>query len=323
MKPRMKPRMKSRWGLAVAALALASGASLLTPVLPVAAADPIGDCTTTVGTIVAVDFAHWGGPLVRGCGVDQPTGFALLHAAGFSTAGDNHDGPAYVCRMGNEAFQSGAQYPTVAQDRCIVTPPVTAYWSYWLAPAGQSSWSYSSRGATTDVPRPGEVELWTFGDTDVTGSTGSGVPTFNPDSLRARNPAPTAGTVPDRAPTTRPSATPTSGVTVSPGAVGGPSSTTPPAQADVGVTTTGPSRPLAGAAPHSNGSTTVAGTSTSVAAPTPTTRPGPPTRIVDALPAVNQRASSGSIVPLLVAVVLIAVLAAVATGTLWRRRQQE
>jgi hypothetical protein len=120
-----------------------------------ASADPIGNCTTTSGTIIAVDFGHWGGPIVRGCGVDQPSGYSLLHAAGFNTAGDNHDGPGYICRIGNQAFGAGTQYPTTAQDACIVTPPSTAYWSYWYALSGRSTWTYSSLGAQGSHPQPG------------------------------------------------------------------------------------------------------------------------------------------------------------------------
>ncbi len=175
-------------------LALLAG-FIITPFgSPTATADPIGNCTTTTGTIVAVDFAHWGGPIVRGCGVNSATGYALLQAAGFTTAGDRHDGAGFICRLGNGAFNGGAQYPTAAQDACIVTPPATAYWSYWLAPAGQNTWSYSPRGAATEVPKPGEVEAWVFGATNTAGTSGG--PTFSPASVRAQYTAPPATSAP-------------------------------------------------------------------------------------------------------------------------------
>ena len=103
----------------MATAGLVFGLGLVVMPMPVTAAhaDPIGNCTTTAGTIVAVDFSHWGGPIVRGCGVNSPSGYALLHAAGFSTAGDTHDGPAFICRIGNEAFEHGTQYPTPAAGR--------------------------------------------------------------------------------------------------------------------------------------------------------------------------------------------------------------
>jgi len=320
----------------VAALALvAATAGVVAPaaVTP-AAADPIGSCTTTTGSIVAVDFAHWGGPVVRGCGVGQPSGYALLHGAGFSTAGDNHDGPGYICRIGNRAFAAGTQYPTPAQDPCIVTPPSTAYWSYWLAPAGQNTWTYSSAGAMGHVPQAGEVELWMFGGTDLGGTAGSGVPSFGPDSVRAHNTSP-AGNPAAGTPTTR-SAPP---VTIArenpPTSVafgGGPAATAPTSgtgpgpDASRGVTsgtgTTDPGR--AGPTTTRPGGSKVASVSArragagSVRASESTVP-----KLVDALPAVTGHPSTGSIAPLLIGLGLAAVLAAGAGVTLWRRRQPE
>jgi hypothetical protein len=175
--------------LALAAVALVLFGVRLVPVTPAGAAS-LSDCTAHKGTVVAVDFAHWGGPIVRGCGIDQPSGYVLLHAAGFTTAGDAHDGAAFVCRIGNRAFHGGTMYPTPSADPCIATPSPSAYWSYWLAPAGQNTWTYSPVGPMGDVPKPGEVELYMFGSTNVGGTRGSGVPKFPPSSLRAGNGAP-------------------------------------------------------------------------------------------------------------------------------------
>ncbi len=166
---------------------------------PVGAA-PLSDCTADRGAIVAVDFAHWGGPIVRGCGIKQPSGYALLRAAGFTTAGDEYDGPAFICRIGNQAFHDGSMYPTPSEDPCIQTPPASAYWSYWLAPAGQNRWTYSPLGPTGDVPAPGEVELWIFGATSIGASSGSGVPSFSPSRLRAANATATTRTSTTTAP---------------------------------------------------------------------------------------------------------------------------
>jgi hypothetical protein len=180
----------------VAAIAAAATATLAAAAVatPNASAASIGQCTTHSGTIVAVDFQHWGGPIVRGCGVGQRSDYNLLHTAGFTTAGDQHDGPAFICRLGNSAFHGGRQYPTPAHDDCVLTAPGSAYWSYWLAPAGQNTWSYSQLGAMSEVPKPGEVELWTFGATNVAGTRGSGVPSSSPDALRAHNARPTSET---------------------------------------------------------------------------------------------------------------------------------
>jgi hypothetical protein len=162
----------------------ASTAGVITMSAGAAGAAPLSDCTAHHGTIVAVEFAHWDGPIVRGCGIDQRSGYNLIHAAGFTTAGDEHDGPAFICRLGDSAFHHGTQYPTPGEDACVQTPPASAYWSYWLAPPGQNRWTYSPRGAMSDVPKPGEVELWTFGGTDITGAVGAGVPAVTPDRLR-------------------------------------------------------------------------------------------------------------------------------------------
>ncbi|MDT4949224.1 MAG: hypothetical protein QOJ37_1819, partial [Pseudonocardiales bacterium] len=60
-----------------------------------AAAAPIGQCTISTGTIIAVDFrAFPHGPIVRGCGTNPSTGTGALRDAGFGTTGTKHDGPA-------------------------------------------------------------------------------------------------------------------------------------------------------------------------------------------------------------------------------------
>jgi hypothetical protein len=310
---------------ALFAALLAAAATLLVPsaVAP-AGADPIGNCTTTVGAVVAVDFSHWGGPTVRGCGVNPPSGYALLHAAGFSTAGDSHDGPAFICRLGNQAFDAGRQYPTPDHDACVLTPPASAYWSYWVAPAGQSTWSYSSGGAMSHAPKPGEVDLWVFGGTDIGGTTGSGVPRFGPDSVRAHNVAPTGGSNVGSVPTTRANAAPTMPNPSTPmSTLSSTPSSTPVVVSGTTVPTPMSTRPT-GAKPAKIGATRSSTTterkgSTSDAAPADSSSP----QFVDALPAVHTHTSSGSIVPLLVAGALVIALAGGAAGALRRRRQTE
>ncbi|WP_375489337.1 prenyltransferase/squalene oxidase repeat-containing protein [uncultured Jatrophihabitans sp.] len=150
----------------------------------------LGSCTTTKGALVAVDFAHWSGPAVRGCDPAPTTGIKLLTTAGFTTAGDQHDGPQFICRIGHPLYNKGTQYPTPAQDPCVVTPPASAYWSFWLAPKGSNTWSYSQYGAYADKPTNGEVEAWTFGGTDIAGTHGQ--PAFAPNDVRAGLPTGTA-----------------------------------------------------------------------------------------------------------------------------------
>lgn len=160
-------------------------------VAPTADAVPISRCTASVGTVVAVDFARWGGPVVRGCDTSRPkTGAQLLTNAGFRMTGTQHDGPAFVCRIGNAAYDSGTRYPTAADDPCVLTPPATAYWSYWIAAPGANRWTYSNWGAYApqSEPEAGGVELWIFGGTRTEGSDAmpiSGFPVCSPNSLRS------------------------------------------------------------------------------------------------------------------------------------------
>src|SRR5262249_55058961 len=149
--------------------------------------------------------AHWGGPLLRACGSTPTTGYQLLNQGGWHTTGDSHDGPGFVCRIGYAGYHGGTSYPTPSDEACILTPPTSAYWSYLHAAPGQHTWSYSQLGAMSYHPQPGGVDLWIFGGTDVGGGSGSGVPTFSPDSVRARNTTAGGGS------TTLPPAVPTRG----------------------------------------------------------------------------------------------------------------
>jgi hypothetical protein len=180
--------------LAVAGLLAGAGPAAAT-------AEPIGDCTTTSGVILAVDFAHWGGPLLRACGTTPTTGYQLLNEGGWSTQVVIRE-PGFICRIAYAGYQGGTAYPTPSQDPCIVTPPASAYWSYWHADPGQNTWSYSQLGATSYKPEPGSVDLWTFGATNIAGTTGSGVPAFSPNMIRALNTQPVGSAGPSAAAST-------------------------------------------------------------------------------------------------------------------------
>ncbi|MFJ4793861.1 hypothetical protein [Kitasatospora purpeofusca] len=155
---------------------------------------PIEECTTTSGVVLAVDFSKWGGPLLRSCGTTPTTGYVLLNQGGWKTTGTGHDGPAFICRIGYSGFQGGKQFPTPDQEKCVLTPPATAYWSYWHADPGQNDWSYSQLGAMSYQPKPGSVDLWIFGGTNIEGTEGR--PSVSPDTLRAHNTTPGGGTTP-------------------------------------------------------------------------------------------------------------------------------
>ncbi|MFJ9526678.1 prenyltransferase/squalene oxidase repeat-containing protein [Streptomyces cyaneofuscatus] len=179
-----------------AAVTFAASVAFVTGAAP-AAADPIEKCTSTVGAIVAVDFGPFGGGVVRGCDTTPTTGYELLRDGGFTTEGTQHDGPGFICRIGNSAFNAGKQYPTPAKEACVLTPQANAYWSYWIASPGQASWSYSPLGAMSRTPKAGDVDAWVFGATSVGGATGR--PTFTPDDVRAKG-----GTDPTETPTDGP-----------------------------------------------------------------------------------------------------------------------
>ncbi|MEW1612974.1 prenyltransferase/squalene oxidase repeat-containing protein [Streptomyces sp. NPDC088744] len=163
-------------------MTFAASVAFVTGAAP-AAADPLDQCTATRGAVVAVDFGPFGGGVVRGCDTTPTTGYELLRDGGFTTEGTQHDGPAFICRIGNGAFNSGTRYPTPRTEKCVLTPQATAYWSYWIASPGQANWSYSSLGAMSRTPEAGDVDAWVFGGTDIGGSTGR--PAFTPDDVRA------------------------------------------------------------------------------------------------------------------------------------------
>jgi hypothetical protein len=166
-------------GFAVAAMAAASAGPAA------AAARPLGDCTATTGVILAVDFGHWGGPVLRSCGTTPTTAYALLNQGGWRTTGTLHDGPGFICRIGYSGYRHDTQYPTPSQQACVLTPPASAYWASWQAGPGQDSWTYSQYGAMSYQPEPGSVSLWVFGATNLSGTAGSAVPTISPDNVRA------------------------------------------------------------------------------------------------------------------------------------------
>jgi hypothetical protein len=167
--PTMVARMKRPLVSSVVVLALVAGLGTLASgcVLTVGST-PIANCTATKGVIVAVDFSHFGKASERGCDPTTTTGYAALQAAGFVPAGDQQDGPAFVCRIND--------LPSPSQDPCVQTPPSTAFWSYWHANAGKTTWTLSGLGASTYQPKPGSVDAWAFGARTP--------PTFTPAQVR-------------------------------------------------------------------------------------------------------------------------------------------
>jgi hypothetical protein len=173
------------WRAAAMSATLVLTATAVLPAGPAeATAMPLKNCTATAGVILAVDFGHWGGPVLRSCGSTPTTGYAELNQGGWHTSGTVHDGPGFICRIGYGGYQHDVQYPTPAQQSCVQTPPASAYWSFWQADPGQRSWTYSQYGAVGYHPAPGSISLWVFGGTNLAGTAGSAVPAISPQSLR-------------------------------------------------------------------------------------------------------------------------------------------
>ncbi|NED93161.1 hypothetical protein G3I76_75615 [Streptomyces sp. SID11233] len=278
-----------------AATALLVSAAALTATAPPAAADPqaMGRCTTTSGVVLAVDFSHWGGPVYRSCGTTPTTGYELLNQGGWRTTGTGHDGPAFICRIGYSGQQNGKQYPTPQQDDCVLTPPASAYWSYWHADPGASDWEYSQLGAMLYKPKPGSVDLWIFGGTDIGGTKGR--PQFTPDQLRARNTQP-KGDAGKPASTDRAPALP-------PGTDTGPTAPEPkaPTPSKSASTSAKPSK-----SPSPTASASVSPSpSPSVTAADGTETPGTRTEVVDAAPAADAQHDVGSVLPAVIGGALI------------------
>jgi hypothetical protein len=276
-----------------------------------AGADPLSGCSTTTGEIVVVDFAPWGGNIERGCAATLSTGYNAMISAGFTPAGDEDDGPAFICRIDDE--------PPPSEEACVDTPPASASWSYWHADAGQNVWTYSSQGAMSYEPPPGSVDAWTFG-----ASNPNVQPPFPPSSVRANNPGPpvTTTTSSGGPTTTEGTTTSTSSRTTSPRPSTHTSTTASSETAPTAASTAtseargaGGTKPPSTSAPPSSSST-----KTGIAASD--RRPGPKIVNVSASPAASE-ASGGSAVPFLIGAVAIVCLAGAGGFAAWRRRRTE
>ncbi|GGS24354.1 hypothetical protein Snoj_19120 [Streptomyces nojiriensis] len=298
-----------------AALGLTVAASAATAAPAGAAPQPMGQCTTSSGVVLAVDFSRWGGPVYRSCGTTPTTGYELLNQGGWATTGTGHDGPAFICRIGYSGHQGGRQFPTPQQDDCVLTPPASAYWSYWHANPGQNTWEYSQLGAMLYKPKPGSVDLWIFGGTNIEGTEGK--PTVTPDQLRARNTRPEGGPVPKDTRTAAP---------LPPNVNTGPRPGNPPPGGAPSATAPAPG-PSASASPSASESPTAS------AAPTPSAppssgdpvlaAPSPGSQVVEAAPAADAKHDVGSFLPAVATGALVLLIGAGAAFAARRRRRTE
>jgi hypothetical protein len=148
----------------------ASTAAPASPAAKAALAGTAGPCSGTTGVTVTVDFKAFGGTQQTRCAPGkQASGVAALQNAGFTPAGTTRYGLAFICRINNQ--------PAPAQQACVSTPPGNAYWAYYHALAGATTWTYSSLGAASYVPPLGSIDAWAFG--------ASAKPTKTPAQVRA------------------------------------------------------------------------------------------------------------------------------------------
>ncbi|MEU6957767.1 hypothetical protein [Streptomyces sp. NPDC045714] len=307
----MNPRLLRGVGRALGALGLA-GAALLAPAGQASAApQPIGRCTTSTGVVLAVDFSHWGGPVFRSCGTTPTTGYELLNQGGWRTTGTGHDGPAFICRIGYSGHQGGKQYPTSQQEDCVLTPPASAYWSYWHAGPGENTWEYSQLGAMSYRPRPGSVDLWIFGGTNIEGTKGR--PTVTPGQLRAHNSRPTGG---GPAPEPRPDPVRTTQRPTGGGETPPPSAASPEASESASPSAS------ASASPSSSSSAATPSPPASTAGAA-VAAPEKPAKVVDAAPAADAEHDSGSVVPVAATAGLVVVIGGAAVFAAKRRRREQ
>jgi hypothetical protein len=319
-------------GVGVGAVAVAAS-------VPAAGADPMSDCTTTTGVVVVVDFTSFGGNVERGCAGAPSDGLTALEDAGFTPTPVSGEPGYFVCRIDGE--------PSPSEQACVSTPSATAYWSYWYADAGQSTWSQWQLGAASSDPQPGSVDAWSFGS--------GRPPSVPPSAVRATTPGPTptgsstttaapsgGGTTPPTSGTSGPSAPAGTATSHASGSVGSgsvgsgsaPSPATPgglgtgaqsgsPSGASSGSgTATSGSSGRDGATGHGSGASRSAGGSSDAGRSTPghsSARAVP--RIVDVTPALARPSpSAGSPVATIVGGSVAVALAGAGGVTAWRRR---
>jgi hypothetical protein len=124
-----------------------------------------GYCTSASGTTVVVDFTDLGSGIVVRCVAGKlQTGVAALQQGGLAPEGTAQYGLAFICRI---AGRPAADEPLDVDghpgytEQCSQTPPESAHWEYWMAPNG-GPWTFSTIGAASHQPIQGGFEGWSF-----------------------------------------------------------------------------------------------------------------------------------------------------------------
>jgi hypothetical protein len=333
----MRAGLRAIVGLAACLLTAASPSAAAVSAAGAVESGTSGYCSTTAGVTVVVDMSALGGGVTVRCapgpGGAGYTGLDALRGAGFTVAGTQRYGLAFVCRI------QGRPSPTESlavpgnphyHEQCVDTPPQTAFWSYWSARNG-GAWAYNTVGASSHDTIPGGFEGWAF-------SLGEGSPaTPAVKPVRPHSPPPTTS-----APTSAPPHHHHGGGGGAPPSTSSPSSTStpPPAPTSSAPTTDAPTTP---AAPTTRTSPSSAARSTGgraghhergrrhqgpVVPVTSAPTPGPPrspsssdVRVSGDLPDTASQ-SAGSSRPVLLGAGVLVVLGLGAGLTAWRRSQR-
>lgn len=139
-------RMAARGRLLTIAV-VAWVALAMSPWVPAAQAATTTPCSDDEVTVMVQGY-----PLA--CSPAGGTGYQTLLNAGFSVEGTQKF-PEFICRING--------FPDAGVDKCLTASPSSAYWTYWHAPLGATSWTYSDMGSLARSPQPGTVEAWTWG----------------------------------------------------------------------------------------------------------------------------------------------------------------
>lgn len=195
-----------------ATVALVAAGSVIGSGSPAAAAGFPGYCPDASGVTVVVDFNELGGGTVVRCAPgSQATGLAALKSAGFQITGTLRWGEGFICRIAGK--------PSADAEKCVDTPPGSAYWSYWHAPNG-GSWTYSDKGVLNRTPPAGSFEGWSFSlNRDPSNAPRPGVTPSRPAPPPPASPPPPPASPPPASP-------PANDVPVPPPSAGG--DVTPP-----------------------------------------------------------------------------------------------
>jgi hypothetical protein len=261
-------------------------------------------CTNANGVSVVVDLRQLGGGILDRCAPGlgaSATGLDALQAAGIPYEGTSQWGDAFMCRLlGRPAADESLHIPGNSNyhERCISTPPASAYWAYWWAPNG-GPWHYSDAGVSSHHVTPGGFEGWVF---TIGGANQQTPPGVTPVRATA-GPAPAATT----SQATSPKIASSSGTQPAARGLAASSSVTPQRPASGSATSS--ASPGAQAAPpsaaHSSAGTGAAGTGVSTSI----------TAVGGRTPSHSHGISTGTIV----GACLLAFLLTVGGGTAWRQ----